>query len=335
MAVWRAGREWGGVAAVAAVAWLGTPPLAPPAPPAPSSATRTPATAAEHRYRIIGKLRLGLFSITRDDCGSARIAWRSDGPTTVLTLLVGSDPARAPRGVNQWGYLREEVHRTDAGASVFSLRSLDADDIGPDTAFSLGDGPLFGASCSTFRARDIDNVQTTVKASGVTYRMFNQLLDALPSASSWHERRLARPEGSDAGFLTALQNAIAQAEDVSARLHPSVTYMYNGTVYDLTVRGSKPLGATRVGTRVFSQLTRSDIEIRNRTTRDITRFGVTHAPDQQGPPLPVQIFYRPNFWLSIELRLDADADVPADPEADGALLTRIRGICGTGERSTR
>jgi hypothetical protein len=322
--------------AVAATAWLAaaaTP--ATVATPLSRAAALSPDSLAEHRYRIIGKLRLGLFSITRDNVGSARIAWRSDGPTSTLTLLVGSDPSRAPRGVNQWGYLREEVHRGDYGAEVFSLRSLDGDDLAPDAAFGLGDGPLFGVSCSSFRPLDVHNVQTTVRAKGVTYRMFNQLLDSLPDASQWKERRVQRPAGSHAGFLTALQDAIAQANGGGVEPHATVTYVYNGTVYDLSVRSSRALGPTTVGTRLFDRLTRSDFAIRNRTTGDITKFAVTHLPGHAGMPLPVQIFYRPNFWLSVEMRLDGDADVPADPETDDDVLTRIRAICASGATLTR
>jgi hypothetical protein len=38
----------------------------------------------------------------------------------------------------------------------------------------------------------------------------------------------------------------------------------------------------------------------------------------------VQIFCQPRFWLRVELRLDDAADVPADPAADGPMLSRIR-----------
>src|SRR6185503_9318471 len=54
----------------------------------------------EHRYRIIGRLRLALFWVGRDDVGGARMTWRSDGTSSALTLLVGSDPQRAPRSLN-------------------------------------------------------------------------------------------------------------------------------------------------------------------------------------------------------------------------------------------
>ena len=60
---------------------------------------------AEHRYRVAARIRpLLLFWIGRDNVGSARIAWyRGAGEDRGFELLLGSDPARAPRRINQWG----------------------------------------------------------------------------------------------------------------------------------------------------------------------------------------------------------------------------------------
>jgi hypothetical protein len=46
--------------------------------------------------------------------------------------------------------------------------------------------------------------------------------------------------------------------------------------------------------------------------------------------LPVQIFYQPSFWISIELRQDDAADVPPDPAESRSTLTRIQAICNVG-----
>jgi hypothetical protein len=306
-----------------------TAPLSAAADVSSAAVPSVPTPFAEHRYRIVGKLHLGLFSIGRDDVGSGRMTWRSDGATSSLTLLVGSDPQRAPRSLNQWGYLREETRPAD-GAEVFSLRSLDRGEGAPDAGFGVGDGPLFGVSCASFSALDVSVAQTTVNASGVTYRMFNQLLDRVGDSPQWTEKHTHRPAGADAGFLTALQHAISYIGAGSVKSVPPVTYVYNNTIYDLRVRGSQTLGRTVVGTRTFERLSRSEFSIRNRTTGDVTKFGVTHTPDRSGMALPVQIFYQPSFWLSVELRLDDDADVPADPDTDGSALPRIRALCATG-----
>jgi hypothetical protein len=140
---------------------------------------------------------------------------------------------------------------------------------------------------------------------------------------------MSRPAGTFAGFLTAMQHVIRAGRAAACgqgRLEP-VSYVYNDAVYDLSVRGSDRLGRTRIVTRTFDRLIRTDFTIRNRTTGDVSRFGVTYSPDRTVSALPVQIFYQPNFWLRIELRLDDDANVPVDPALDGSVLTRIRAIC--------
>jgi hypothetical protein len=289
------------------------------------------AALAEHRYRIIGKVRLAFVWVARDDVGSARMTWRSNGTTSALTFLVGSNPGRAPRNLNEWSYLREEV-RSD-GADVFALGRLDVDAV-VDPGDVRGGGAIFGVSCASFRQQDVRSTQTTIDARGATYWMFDRLLEQIAASSGWQQRRFARPAGASAGFLTALQQALRLGRSDAGALAaaPPWVYVYNGAIYDLLVRDSRNLGRTTVGTRSYDSLIRTDFTIRNRTTGDISRFAVTYAPELDGPSLPVQIFYQPSFWVCIELRLDDAAAVPADPSADRTILTRIRAICAGASR---
>jgi len=331
-----------GVCAVVAVAGIavGSSLDFTPAPAAGSSiheisTTDTPnpgaSAYAEHRYRIVGKLRLAVIWTKHDDIGSARMTWRSDPNSSALALMVGSDPQRAPRSLNKWGYLREEVHADRA--EVFTVRSLGGSESSSATAYMASEGPLFGASCSSIGNTDVTGAKTTVSAAGVTYRMFDRLLDRIALAPQWQGKHTTRPEGADAGFLTALQHVIraGRNDSTSAKAGP-ITYIYNSTIYDLTMQGSRLLGPTTVGSRTFDQLIRTDVSVRNRTTEEITKFGVTYSPDRAGAPLPIQIFCQPNFWLSVELRLDDTADVPPDPASDRTALARIRAICDTAIR---
>jgi hypothetical protein len=322
------------LAGMLAASAAGIPGTATPAVPyvAPAAAEHVAGGFAEHRYRIVGKVRLALFWVGRDNVGSARMTWRSDGDTTALALLVGSDPQRAPRNLNQWGYLREET-RAD-NADVFMLRSLGADDKVPAAPIAAGSGPLVGVSCSSVGARDVTSLVTTVNGGRATYRMLDRLLDQVAATSEWQERHTAKPPGADAGFLTALQHLMRAGRNSTSSTHTiePVTYVYNNHVYDLGVRESRALGPTTVGNRTFDRLTRTDFSVRSRTTKEVSKFAVTYAPD--GGALPVQIFYQPSFWLSVELRLDDAVDVPADPAADGSVLTRIRAICGSAAPTT-
>jgi hypothetical protein len=286
---------------------------------------------AEHRYRVVGKLRMAVIWAKHDDIGSARMTWRSDSNSSALTLMVGSDPQRAPRSLNKWGYLREEV-RADR-AEVFTVRSLGGSESSSATDHAASEGPLFGASCSSIENSNVTGAKTTVSAAGVTYRMFDRLLDRIALAPRWQGKHTTRPPGADAGFLTALQHVIrAGRNDSTSATTDPITYIYNSTVYDLTMQGSRQLGRTTVGSRTFDQLIRTDVSIRNRTTEEITKFAVTYSPDRTGTPLPIQIFCQPNFWLGVELRLDDTADVPPDPASDRTALARIRAICDTAIR---
>lgn len=281
----------------------------------------------EHRYRIIGKVRMVLFWASRDDVGSARMTSRADGGTQTLTFLVGSDPQRAPRNLNEWSYLREEVQATQA--NVFAVRSLERDEDGAIAPGEVTDAQRFGASCTSVTDDAVRTVQTNVQARHLTYWMFDRLLDRVAAAPAWEHRHTSRPAGAFAGFLTAMQQVI-RAGRLDARgqgTGEQVSYVYNDAVYDLRVRDRERVGLTRIGARTFDRVVRTDFTIRNRTTGDVRRFGVTYSPDRTAPSLPLQIFYQPNFWLRIELRLDDDAKVPEDPAADGAVLTRIREIC--------
>lgn len=288
-----------------------------PAPMSPS---------AEHRYRIIGKIRLAMFWLERDNVGGARMTWRSDRDASVISLLAGSDPQRAPRSINRWVYLREETRASHA--RVFGLRSLGVDQAPPDHPIDGGDGPLFGVSCAAMTRDQVNSATTTVIARGVTYWMFDRLLDQIDGAGHWREREMSRPVGSAAGFLSALQRVIVDdAAHGSFEAVPAATYVYDNTVYDLSVRRRQTLQCISVGPRFYERLLRVELAVRNRTTGEVTTFAMTHAPIADGVPLPVQIFYQPSFWVRIELRLDEHADVPAEPATDQSQLARIRTIC--------
>src|SRR5687767_11798112 len=65
----------------------------------------------EHSYVINAKIRpLLAFWIGRENVGDARLTWREgSGGRRGFELLIGSDPARAPRHINRWGFIVEEL----------------------------------------------------------------------------------------------------------------------------------------------------------------------------------------------------------------------------------
>src|SRR3954454_21573339 len=72
------------------------------------------------RYVMSGKVRPLLFWIGKDDIGLARIVWRrGEGGGVGYEFLVGTDPAKAPRALNRWGYIAEDAE--GAGGSLLAL----------------------------------------------------------------------------------------------------------------------------------------------------------------------------------------------------------------------
>ena len=67
-----------------------------------------------HHYTISGRVRPLLFWIGKDDIGDAVITQKRENDAASYALLIGSDPDRAPRSINRWGYISEEVHGTEA-----------------------------------------------------------------------------------------------------------------------------------------------------------------------------------------------------------------------------
>jgi hypothetical protein len=69
----------------------------------------------EHSYVVNAKVRpVLLFWIGRDNIGAARITWRKGSGRRTFEFLIGSDPARAPRQINRWGFIVEELDADNA-----------------------------------------------------------------------------------------------------------------------------------------------------------------------------------------------------------------------------
>lgn len=317
-----------GLAAAGADLWAGRP-------RARAAAARPHQRAAEHRYRISGRVRLLLFWSGSAEVGAARMTWRSSTREQSIALLIGSDPRRAPRGLNEWGYMREEVRADEARA--FEVRSLTIPGFNPERRTRVGGrNQTFGALCATSTDATVESWTTTVEAGGLSYRAFDGLLDRIAAAPRWEVQRTAQPQDAAAGFLTALERLIRasiepDAESASAT-PAALTYVYKGMVYDLSCRKLHRLGRRSIRGAAYDDLARADFSIRNRTTRDVTRFAVTYPTAGPSAGLPVVISFQPNWWLSVDLQLDETADAPADPAADAALLARIRSVCAAAAR---
>ncbi len=311
---------------IAAIAW----PSGHPSGGATSAPQMSPISAAasaggtiEHRYRVIGKIRLLFFWTGGTVVGGARLTKQIADEASSLALLVGSDPDIAPRRLNQWGYVREVV-RPD-GADVFAVKNLtSASPIMPGKTTSSASGP-FGAMCSSVNGSQVRSIVTAFAPDkSVTYKRFGQMLDALVAVPEWTAKDVEQPPGAAPGFLTALER-VTRGAGTGASHETKVTYAFNGNLFDLVLQNQKLLRNRMVGAALFDRLVRDELTITERASGEVTDLVATFEPD--GKFAPVQLIVQPNFWLNIEVQRDDEADVPADPASDASTLTRIENIC--------
>jgi hypothetical protein len=292
----------------------------------------------DHLYRIVGKVRLLLFWVSADDVGGARITWRGNDRDRSVSLLIGSEPQRAPREVNEWGYVREDA--AGEATTVFGVRTVtDGDSPGDAEARRTQAGHLaeFGVLCSTVTKFEAESHTTTVYVSrDATYRHVDRVLDVLEQNASWKRRHTPRPADVAPGFLTALdlmmRSSAASSVGATKTLHetPRSGYVYKDAVYDLIARRGERVPRLQTRAGFLRNLLRAEISVRNRTTGSATEFVIMYGTEGQLAGVPVYAQYQPNWWFRVELELDEDEDVPGDPARETSVRERIDALCASG-----
>ena len=289
---------------------------------------------ADHLYRIKGKVRLLFFWVSADDVGGARITRRGGKADQSIALLIGSEPARAPRGVNEWGYIREDS--VGDSTTVFGIRTL-TDGDSPDQAEARRTAPgrmaELGVLCSTVSRLEASSRTTTVYVGReATYRDVESVLGVVERSARWKGLHTVRSVDTAPGFLTALDvmlraTAVAARESRVTPRSSRVAYVYKDAVYDLIPRRIERLPVLRTKYGLFHNLLRSDISVRNRRTGSTTGFSITFGTEGALSGIPVAAVYQPNWWFKVELALDEHQDVPPDPAVDSSVGRRISALC--------
>jgi hypothetical protein len=268
----------------------------------------------EHRYRMSGRIRPFLIWMGRDDVGLARILWRDDGlGTRGYDVLIGTDPARAPRGLNRWGFVAErgvagtgDVLALLSGTIVGSFAEADAD-----------------ASSGSSESRV--QVLRGRLASGVAEGRVTQVsfaraptvheLDAVLARLAYEgtaSRRTIGDARTDArpGLLTAIADLLAQLVpaaqhspgSLDAARRRGVPYTFGRDSYELRVRAariSKRRGPDGAAVRALD----TDLEIVTGATGARTRFELATGLDGRLAGVPLLVRWQPRWWLEVALHL--------------------------------
>lgn len=266
------------------------------------------------RYKMSGRVRPLLFWIGKDDIGIARIVWRrGNGAAVGYELLVGTDPAKAPRSLNRWGYIAEDVEGADG--SILALMTGADEATYNEAASNSGRPPGAG----DFRA-----IQAHVERGAATWQTARV---RTPSALTVHDvdaalerirhetaaapsRGMPLPSGARPGFLTAVAELIDLAvtgvnrkADTRELLRPRVQYVFGQGAYEIYLREVESLQADH-DSRLIPAV-RTAFEIRTIATDARTRFEITSGSEGDLLGVPVAISWQPRWWLRVALSLES------------------------------
>jgi hypothetical protein len=280
---------------------------------APEDAPSAPVTA-EHRYRLSAAIRPLLFWIGVGDVGGARIVWRlGDDSRQGYELLIGSDPARAPRHINRWGWTREDA--SASGATMLGVMNRSEEGSLKEARDDLEQAGRAGYLFKLIRARIEDEearAESTSVRAPVDYTMY-QLAELRRFAEAAHlEPRVKTshlPPGTRPGLLFALadlvRSGVAAARTAgAAEQPPTVPFTFNAGVYELAVRELARVEKARYGGRVFQDLVRLELESRNLEKGTSERFTLVCGTEGALEGIPVFVRYQPRWWFKVEGVLD-------------------------------
>ena len=196
----------------------------------------------ELHYTMKASVRPLLFWISCDGVGGGRIVWTEEGSGAKgFELLIGSDPDRAPRHINRWGYISERVWGSSSELIGVMTQSdeqtMDQADQGTNKlrnthAFKtircyLNEGEAHSMVTPLFLAEDF------------SYKDFEVLLGLIPKTGA-PIRQLQVPQGADPGFLFAVKamlystvTSYKQSGHLSSKCEAPRQYVYNASLFSL------------------------------------------------------------------------------------------------------
>ena len=259
-----------------------------------------------------------LFWITRDNVGGARIVWRhGEAGEQGYELLIGSDPRRAPRGINRWGYLDERTGKQDTATVVGVMKQTDEQSI-EEAKTKLAKEGQEGYFFKMIRqsvgsGETTSDVVTLHVASDFSYRELDPLLKAFgsdPGVTRTKRAKLA--PATRPGFLIAVADLVRESAEAARRstkgrslqVARTIPFTFNAISYDLTLRSSEYLETARFGDQSFTRLMRDQFETLNRETRTREQFTLVCGLEGAYREVPVFISYQPRWWFKAELVID-------------------------------
>jgi hypothetical protein len=255
----------------------------------------------EQQYAVTGRVKMLLIWTGRREVGQARFArFESSEGAGGLTLLIGTDPDRAPMRLNRWGYIAETTCNAE---TLVTGVMTESNEQSIDQATARGNQqaqrlPLLAIRSRVSAREAATETSTIIPTRTVTYRDVQDVLTMAPSSTT--SRSIAVPPHAESGFLRAVTSLIQQsAQSYRPSAAPATglhrLYVYAGTLYDMRLLRSRTTDTT-------GEL-ESDFQVQNRTTGATTEFQISYAASGKHSGVARRIVYRPRWWLELELLL--------------------------------
>jgi type IV secretory pathway protease TraF len=262
--------------------------------------------SARYHYNLTARVRpLALFWISRSNVGDA-VVTRDRAPGEVkYSLLIGSDPARAPFHVNRWGYIEEEIRGPEARL-IGLMTASDEDSIARARAGianqAAGHHPFKVIEGTADAYQASSRVASILTSEDYTIHHLPVVLDLVRRQSAAGESRVVRL-GPDVrrGFLAALVDAMRGVADTA------IPYVYYGRLYELKRTRSTPIADLRIGRRTYGPCVAAEFVSTSRQDGEVTRFSMTYGADGPLADVPLKIVYQPRWWMEIELTIDGES----------------------------
>ena len=267
------------------------------------------ASTDRHHYTITARVRpLVLFWITKSGVGDAVVTRKRAPGEARYTLLIGSDPDRAPLHINRWGYIEEETRGAEARL-IGLMTESDEESIEQAEANVRAQSArhrfkVIHGSTDAEQARS--RVSVIATEEDYTIRHLPIVLDLVQRHSPDGTSRVVRlPAGARPGFLSALADAM---RDESAN---PIAYVYYGRIYELRRTRTQRIPNVRIGQTSYGAAAAADFISTSAYDGEQTRFSITYGREGAFAEVPLRVTYQPRWWMQIELTIDDATAAPA------------------------
>lgn len=293
-----------------------------------------PALRGNYEYAMTARLRLLFFWVTRSDVGAGTIrrgTLLEDPQREMITLLIGSDPAKA-RKINRWGAAMEVVQHApdDAKAvetSVFFgfMTRAKAEETSDEAKARMEKEKSSKAFQYQGVLSRLDRQQGIAKTVPIATEkeldiyqfgpMKEKVFAELSSGAGKYRETPAALRQKCArvrGFLASVAELVDEALARGVKKN-EVCYIHYGELYKLKLTDAQAVAEKtvkfemksepKVFENTYQDLLDTQFQIVNHQTGKKTEFSLLLATKGRLRGVPLQITYQPNWWIQIVLNL--------------------------------